>query len=242
MKITKQTQNFALNRHKTFCVGFVFLFSVGFVLLPLTIKAASPQFLTSWQADSYTPSWYQGKIFPTRGSLINVSFELIDNNKIINLSRNKIRWYINDKLFKNEDSGLGIKSLKFINNNPPGSDVEIKIAIVDYGANPLYKIIHIQIVMPEAIIDAPYPERKTSTGENSFRVFPFFFNIKDLNELSFEWLANEQTAGIAENPQELSLNIDTQTPSGIAINLKVIIKNITDQFEFASKNIKLEIK
>lgn len=220
-------------------LAIFFLFSFFF---PFSSFGASHQFLTSWQADSYVPNWYQGKVFPTRGSSININFELINNNKIVNLSKNKIRWYINDKLFKNEDSGLGIKSLQFINNNFRGNDIEVKIAVVDYSANALYKIIHIPIVMPEAIIDAPYTEQKISAGENLFHVFPFFFNIKNLGELSFEWWANEQVADITENPQELSLSINTQTPPGTVINLKAIIKNIANQFEFANKNIQLQIK
>lgn len=218
----------------------IFLFF--FFLFPLSSFGASPQFMASWRADSYVPNWYQGKIFPTRGSLINVSFEIINNDKIVDVSRNKIRWYINDKLIKNEDNGLGIKSLKFINNNPPGGDIEIKIAVVDYGPEPLYKIIRIPVVAPEAVIDAPYAERKINSGKNLFRVFPFFFNIKNVNELSSEWQANGQTAEAGANPQELNLNIDSQTPSGVAIDVKTIIKNIADQFEFASKNIKLEVK
>ncbi len=222
----------------------IYLIILIFVFFSINFANAqsSPQFLASWQADSYAPGWYQGKIFPTRGSLISVSFELVNNDKIANLSRKKIRWYINDKLVKNESSGLGIKTLKFINNNPPGSDIEIKIVVVDYGSKPLYKIIRVPAAAPEAVIAAPYAERKISSGKNLFRVFPFFFNIKTLNELSFEWRANRQTAEPGENPQELNLNIGDQTPPGAAINLKAIIKNIANQFEFASKNLNLTIK
>ncbi|MEK7555556.1 MAG: hypothetical protein AAB516_01920 [Patescibacteria group bacterium] len=231
--------NFKL-KFKNF-IFYIVILIFTFLFLHFAV-AASPQFLTSWQSNSYVPSWYQGKIFPTRGSLINVSFEIINNDKIADISKNKIRWYINDKLIKNENNGLGIRSLKFINDDFPGGEISVKIAVVDYAAEPLYKIIRIPVVSPEAVIDAPYAERKINTGKNLFRVFPFFFNIKNLNSLSFEWQANEQTSEAAENPQELNLNIDLQTPSRTVINIAAIIKNISNQLEFASKNIKLEVK
>lgn len=218
----------------------IFLFSS--FLFPLSSFSASPQFLTSWQAQSYTPLWYQGKVFPTRGSVMEINFELINNNKIVNLSKNIVRWYINDKLVKNEKNGLGIKSLKFINNNPPGSEIEVKIVVLDYGAEPLYKIVRIPVSQPEAVIDAPFAERKINKGKNLFRAYPFFFNVKDLNTLFFQWQANEQTAEPGANPRELNLDVDQQTPTGIKINIKTLIQNISDQFESASKNITAEVR
>ena len=82
--------------------------------------------LVSWQADSYVPSWYQGKIFPTNGSKIGVNFELLENGKIVNLSKIKVRWYINDKLIRNESNGLGIKSLSFTTSDYPGYETEVR--------------------------------------------------------------------------------------------------------------------
>ena len=65
-------------------IGFIGL--IGFVG-HIGYAQNAPQFMVSWQADSYAPSWYQGKIFPVHGSRIKIGFELTDNGKIIDLSK-----------------------------------------------------------------------------------------------------------------------------------------------------------
>lgn len=231
-------------KNNKFCVGFAFLFCVSFALLPLISTAAAPQFLVSWQAQSYVPGWYQGKILPTNGTPVEINFELIDNGKIVDLSKTKIRWYVNDGLVKNEEDGLGIKILKADIPNYSGQETEIRISVVDYlGGEPLDKIIKIPVVGPEVIINAPYPDKKISAGPSIFQAIPFFFNIKNLNGFSIEWLANEQKpASPSGNPWLLNLNVGPETPKDTEIKLSVSVKNILKELEFASKSINLTIK
>lgn len=230
----------------------IFLVSVLYILPSVLFSAyaqtssaqTSIQFLTSWQAQNYAPFWYQGKIFPTKGTPAEISFELIDKGKIVDLSKTIVRWYVNDKLVANEDNGLGLKTLKIISPDYAGHETNIKIAIVNYlGGDTLYKNIAIPIVGPEVVIGAPYADGKISTGSSIFKATPFFFNIKDLNNLSIGWSIDEQKPeGTAGNPWSLNLNIESGTPSGAEINLSVSVKNILSEMEFASKNIKLQIK
>jgi hypothetical protein len=210
----------------------------------LTNAQTSFQFIISWQADNYAPSWYQGKILAVNGTPIEINFELIDNGKLADLSKTKVRWYINDKLMKNEKDGLGIKVLKFVNSDYAGQETEIMISVVDYkGGEPLEKIITIPVVKPEVIIRVPYADRKISAGLSGFEAIPFFFNIKNTGSLSIEWSTNEQKPeGALGNPWLLNLNIEPQTPSGTEIELSILIKNLLKGMEFASKNIQLQIK
>ena len=69
----------------------IFIISTFYFLLSTFYfaDAASPQFLVNWQSKNFSPSWYQGKIFPTKDSTVEVSFELMDNNKIADLSKKK---------------------------------------------------------------------------------------------------------------------------------------------------------
>ncbi len=230
----------------------IFLFGVGFAFLSGagSASAASPQFMVSWQAENYVPSWYQGKIFPTQGSRINVGFELMDNGKIIDLSKNKVRWYVNDKLVKNENNGLGIKFYSFIVADYAGEDAEIKIAVlpcaggcVGYKNNEiLYKIIKIPVVSPEAVIDAPYKERRISVGENRFFAYPFFFNVKNPDNFSFSWLINGREAEAEDKePGALNLKIDSAVIPGDAVNIQLTIKNLLKELEFGSVGTKLTI-
>jgi len=223
---------------------FTFLLSTFYLLLA-TISASAqttPQFLVSWQAESYVPSWYQGKVLATKGSAIKVSFELIDSGKIADLSKKKVRWYINDKLVQNENKGLGLKFYSFIADDYPGQDTEIRITIVDYKDEVLDKIIVIPIVSSEAVIDVPYPNREIKSGRNSFFAYPFFFNIKDLNKLSFEWLVDNRPAEAGDNSAILDLNVDSLAPKGFGINVKLTIKNLLDELSFASKNIEAYVQ
>ena len=223
----------------------VLIFSTFYFLLSafyLVHAQTPPQFMVSWQANSYAPSWYSGKILPTRGSLIKISFELVDNGKIADLSKKKVRWYVNDKLVQNESKGLGLKFYSFIADDYPGQETEIRITIVDYKDEILDKIVRIPIVSAEAAIDSPYPNAEINTEKNSFLVYPFFFNIRDLNNISFEWLVDNQPAESGENSQSLELNIESAAPSGFEIDIKATIRNLLDEMEFASENIKLVIK
>lgn len=224
---------------------FTFLIVIlifAFLFLNLA-DAASPQFLVSWQSKNYAPSWYQGKIFPTKGSMVEVSFELMDNGKIADLSKEKIRWYINDKLEKNENSGLGIKSLMFSMPDYFGRTTEVRIEIFHYkGEDVIGKIINIPSASPEIIIDSPYFGDKISVGSSIFKAFPFFFNIKNLYDLSIEWSAMGQRSENFANPWQLSLNIDQKAPKGMEVRLSVSVKNLLKELEFAGENMRLVIK
>jgi hypothetical protein len=223
----------------------VFLFSIFYFLFSIFANAqTSPQFLISWQADGYAPSWYQGKILAINGTPIEISFELIDNGKLADLSKTKVRWYVNDKLIKNENDGLGIKSFKITAPDYAGQETEIRIAVVDYKAGEtLDEIVTIPVVNPEAVINAPYPDRKIGTGPSIFQVIPFFFNVKNLIGLSVDWSANEQkTEGLTGNPYLLNLNIGPETPKGTEIKISALVKNFLKELEFVSKSIQLQIK
>ena len=216
-----------------------------FGFLPYAKAQAVPQFLVSWQANSYVPVWYQGKIFPVKGSLVNISFELIDNGKIADLSKTKVRWYLNDNLVLNENNGLGIKQYSFNTTNYSGQDIEVRIALFDYkGGSQIDKIIRIPVVSPEVVIDAPYEKNLIGAGKNLFIAYPFFFNIGDLSKLSFEWTANEAVIYESENTSrsDLELNIDSAAPKDFSINLVIIIRNLFDEMQFARKNIQLKVK
>jgi len=219
---------------------FYFLLST----FSLTHAQTSPQFLVSWWAESYAPNWYQGKILPTNGTPVAISFELIDNGKIADLSKTKVRWYVNDNLVKNEENGLGIKALEINIPDYPSQETEIRISVVDYkGSMTLDRIIKIPVVGPEVVIDSPYPDKKISPGLSIFQAIPFFFNVKDLNSLSIEWSANEQKPKeFSANPWLLNLNIGPETPKDTEIKLSVLVKNVLKELEFASKSIQLQIK
>lgn len=225
--------------------ALIVLFLISYVLcLNFAYAQVSPQFLISWKAQNYVPNWYAGKILPIAGAQIDVSFELIDNGKPADLSNAKVRWYINDKLVKNEDSGLGIKKINFIAPNYPGQTIQVRIAIVDFpGAGFIDKIIDIPIVRPEAVINAPYKNGEIKTGKSLFSVLPFFFNTNNNDNFSVQWSVSEQKPESGKGDLfALDLNIDPQMPTGSKISLSVAMSNILKTLETASQTINLTVK
>lgn len=220
---------------------YILLFIFSVLFFPAHSFAA--EFMTSWQANSYAPRWFSGKIFPTFGSLVNVSFELIDNGRITDLSRVKVRWYLNDKLVKNEKNGLGIKNYSFINSVYGGNDAEIRISIPDYKTGPLDEIIRIPVKEPEVAIDAPYFNQSVNKGANGFLAHPFFFNISDVSEFFMNWTIDGKSVGDnSKSVPGFNLNIGQETAVGTKINLGARISNIKNQLEFASKTMTVEVK
>lgn len=227
---------------------FFILFSFFFLLASYLVDAqTAPRFLTSWKAQSYVPGWYQGKIFPAPGTPVEVGFELIDNGRIADLSETKVRWYLNDNLVRNEENGLGIKSLNFIAPQFGGRNVEVRIAVLNYGdgGGQIDEIIHIPVAKPEAVIDAPYPDRLIGVGKSSFRAAPFFFGTKDVSadNFSFEWsIDGKKVEGFFENQADFVLDVGSQAPAGAKLRLSVLAKNLLKELEFASGDIQLEVR
>jgi four helix bundle suffix protein len=244
-KLFRQRENEKKKRLKLIgLIGLIGLISpIGPIGLIRAQTPSGPQFLVSWQAQSYAPSWYSGKVFPTQGSAVEIAFELVNNDKIVDVSGYKIRWYVNDKLIKNENDGLGIKSLKTSAANYPGFDLEARIVIADYPTGALDTTIRIPTVRPEVVINAPYPDNKVSAGSNLFEALPFFFSVKNLSELLFEWSINgKRPSETGTKPQLLDLSVNPQTPTGRPVNLSVIVKNYLKELEFSSKGLQLQVR
>ncbi len=233
-QMSNQYQNLRL------IIGILFVIWILTLGISETVFAA-PQFLVSWQAKSYAPNWYQGKILPTKGSSLTVSFELVDGGKIADLSRAKVRWYVNDKLVKNETDGLGIKSLDISVPDYGGQETAIRISLPDYAASPLDYVVRIPVKSPEVVIDGRSTPLKA--GDNSFEAIPFYFNASDLNNLAFDWSANgDRAANNTDTPWLLNLSIDPNTPPGFAVSLQVAVQSFLNQLEFASKTMRLGVK
>ena len=224
--------------------SFLLIISIGFVFLNFKFVLAQTnyQFLTSWKADGFVPTWYQGKILPTRGSRVSVSFELINKGKISDLSNTVVRWYINDNLVKNENNGLGIKNYSFTVTDYPGNNAEIRIAMPDYNGQPLNKIIQIPVNSPEVIVESPAFSLNNISKTAIFKANPFFFNVKTMKNLSFQWTANGQSTGNYAGSNILNFNVDPAIDPNTEISLSVVVKNLLNEMEFASKEINFKLK
>ena len=214
---------------------------MGFIGLIEPAKSVSaqtaPEFITSWRALNYVPADYQGKSFPINSTYVEASFDLLDNNKIVNLSKNQITWTLNNTDIK---SGLGAKSAKFLN---AGVDQAVRVS-VDYKDSLFETIISVPTTRPEMVIDSGVTGRYLSLKDYTFAALPYFFNISNLGELSFNWTNNgKNISGSTENPGLLKLSFKSEgIPQQTNINISASVSNLGNMLETAGKTLNLILK
>lgn len=223
-----------------------YFFVAGISLIMMVISGspvhAATEFMTNWQARTYVPAWYEGKVFPTYESDIMVSFELLEDGKIVDLSDTAVRWYVDGKLLKNELNGLGIKKVLVINKKYGGDVSEIRISIPNYKGSSQEKMITVPIKTPEAVIEAPYFKKRVEKGVSTLRVWPFFFNTAKASTLNLRWVVD----GIDVRPQnandtELAFTVENDTPPGRRSTIEAQLVNPRKAMENIRERIFLEV-
>lgn len=195
---------------------------------------AAPQAIITWQAQTYQPSEYSGKNLPTANAPVIAAVELVNNGKIIDISKSNIGWFQNRRLI---DAGVGLKRVLF---SADGTDDGVLIEVnIEYQDGVLTEFARIPLISPKVVINAPYPQRLIGTGLNIFQALPYFFNIKGLNELEFTWSLNGETAANPEDKTDvLKLNLNLE-PTEAEIILTAAATLLQDFTQSAQTMIKL---
>ncbi len=229
-------------RITTYVGLFIGIFAAAFVGRVSSARAAT-DFMTSWQAKTYVPAWYIGKAMPAYQSFITVGFELIDDGKIADLSKTIVRWYIDDKLFKNEDNGVGIKKVTVYNQKYGGDVTSIKISIPNYKGVPLERSIDIPVKDQEVVIDVPFFDKRIPKGDDAMFAWPFFFNAPTMDMLGLQWNTPGSEAKQAGNILEpLILTVGRDIPQGTQYEVGATIGNLRKNSESATKSVIVETR
>lgn len=216
---------------------------VALLLLGGGVSAhAETEFMTSWQARTYVPAWYEGRVLPTYESPITIAFELLEDGKIVDLSNTAVRWYVDGRLLKNELNGLGIKKILVINKKYGGDTTEIRISIPNYKGGSQEKLINIPIKTPEAVIEAPYFKKKVEKGVSTLRVWPFFFNTTNASNLSLKWVVDGSDVRPQNaNDTELEFVVGNDTSPGRRSTIEAQLVNPRKAMENIKERIFLEV-
>lgn len=219
--------------------SLVVIFIIIAFLIASKITAAQtkqePKLIVTWQAQNYQPNDYKGKNLPTVNSPIIAAVELIDNDKIINLSSVNITWLQNSEIIV---SGQGLKRIAFNNNGLFGDRVMIEADII-YKEKNLQGAAIIPIVSPKTVISTPHIfNQEIKAGVYNFKATPFFFNIKKLSELAFSWSVNDQQESGGQNPDALNLQITSENRGPVPLNLTATISNINNIIETAKDELR----
>lgn len=222
-----------------FIVIFVLVgFSAALLFVSRPVSAQEgppPEFLVTWQANTYVPPSYAGRALPRNGTPIDFAFELIEGGKLVGLSDYEVRWYLGDELVQ---SGQGLQGVTFTVPMISSRTEIVRTVVVDYRGMNRENIVRIPIVRPEAIIDLPYPQRTIPRGGAFVRALPYYFSVPNKETLLFEWRVNNETPlDLPENPSELVLNIPTGGEGGVQLNLRIINGNNNLEFSGDSKQL-----
>lgn len=221
-------------------VGFVF-----FVSLFYWHKTnAATEFLTSWKSpNSYVPNWYVGKALPTKDSKIIVSFEILEDGKLVNLKKTAIRWYLNDKLIANEKDGFGVQTISFMVPNDIDGDIVVRISLPNYKNKGIENSFIIPVKSPQISIEALSYNNDIAKKETTFTAWPFFFDVKFTNELISRWFVDGREAknSAASN---MKLRVDFSKPdfNNAQTQVEVQITNQKNPMSFGQKKIDVSIK
>lgn len=199
-----------------------------------TLAAPPPQFFVSWQARTYAPPTYTGKILPTAGAPVTVTFELLEDGKPRDLSRQLVRWYANGNLHQ---SGTGLQAVTVLLPPLQRDDLAVRIVLPRYrGGADLEETIIVPVTVPEAVIDAPYQERVLKmTGANVLRGLFYFFNISSPRQLSIRWTANSRV--VAADPPDILRFTLPAAARRVPIHLNLSVKNSNLDLEFAENTL-----
>lgn len=197
--------------------------------------------MVTWQAENYAPADFLGKLLPTNNTPIEVVFNLLQDGKILDLSKTGIRWYVNDKL---PEEGAGKQTLRFVASDLFVENQTIRINIPNYKGQELTHTLVIPIVVPQVVIQAPYLSGALPYGEARFKALPYFFNITNLLGVTLNWFVNgvqPKSEGIVTNPDELVLSTPKEIPVGTETEVRVSLQNRKNETEFASQSLLLRV-
>lgn len=195
-------------------IAALFLF-----LTPAMAQQSGPRLIITWKTNTYIPFWFKGKALPTANSSITASVELIDNGTRVDLSGQKVYWYVNSEFIA---GGSGLRKINFNAPSVAQNTIDLRVELPSYGSdqtNPVLKTIEIPVVPPEAVIESPFPGGKFSSTSIGFKGWPFFFNVERSSRLNFSWSVNGQSSQNLENPESLTVTLNSDAPSGSPVNV-----------------------
>lgn len=200
---------------------FFFLFFLGAPVV--TFAATEPFLYLTWNARSYVPDNYLGKIIPGANSPIIVSLEAIQDGKIADLRGSTIKWYVDGELFS---SAIGQKSFTIRSPKKLTSGImSIRAEVVDKWDRIKMKTVDIPLSPPLIILKSNYLSQSFGENKISVSAFPYFFGTTNLSDLVFSWKVNGQGVNSAENPQILDIEFNRDAEPGSSIEVEATISN-----------------
>ncbi len=196
-------------------------------------KKADVQFLIDWKADSVIPKSYQGKALPGPSTKVTISFNILEKGKLVDVSNQKIFWYLDDNLVKN---GIGAQSFSFYTFIRGGTFHKVRIMIDNYNNRNEIAIqtVRIPVVFPKVVLEAPFPNHVFSTQKIRIPAKLFYFNKGDVPLIRLSWEVNQNQTSAPELKDQLFLDLNLEGARRTQeFNIAVEARNLSDVIQTA---------
>lgn len=213
------------------------VFVIGLFFSQVMAQTASNyQVFITWQADNFFPSDYQGKAWATPFSPIKASAVLIKDKKNVDLANAEIFWYLDKELISRE---VGRQTIDFKINKQNGDKHFLMVNIKPEIGGSYESALEIPISEPRLTTTNNFLSNEVpANSQLQNNVIPYFFNIKNLNDLAIKWRVKNQTA---EGSQ---LTINTGSPNSTADKtffIEITASNKKNLFETVVERLKMNI-
>ncbi len=221
-----------------FCSLFIVYCSL--LTVPAQSQTSEINITLTWSTDTYVPPDYPGKALPVKGSVIEVAANV--GSREVNPQELNYRWFLNGHLQK-EQSGKEKSVLRVPVKWTSGNEYSVRIELRNEEKDLLSSAyLNIGIVQPQVVIQPIINEGTLPLESSIFSIVkkyqisaeqetgliarPYFFNIKDVNELNFNWNLGGKEASQtgSDNPHIFILKVG-QLIQSIKQNLKIGVEN-----------------
>lgn len=212
------------------------IIAVFFPIFAIAQIAEDIDFLVSWRAVAYVEPTYAGRIFPSFGTPVEVSFELLDGGKPVNLANRVVNWVLDERPLQ---SGRGLQTAQFLADPlRAGGAHRVRIVVTDYkGADRTFNL-RVPVRRPELVIRAPFLNLMASAGSHTLRALLFYWNTNNPDELLYQWSLNGASAESAG--RAIALTVPKEAVGLMRLTLRA--QNRANDLESATAALSLILK
>ena len=229
--------------------SLLFLLIIGcwlFIAAPTKGQTPETDIVLTWSTNTYVPLNYQGKALPIKGSVVKVTANI--NSSEFNPQELIYDWFLDDDIQKS-DSGQGKQVFQFNIDKSSAKKHLIRVKIENIEGVLLGTSSYLVIMPqnPEIVLEAnifsknPNKEYQISgEQEVKFIAKPYFFNIKNIDELDYSWSLNGKIGSQIsnDNPNVFTLKVG-QIEQAFEQDLMVQVKNKNNPSEKAQFTVKI---
>lgn len=199
--------------------------------------AAEPVSFITWQTNTTVPAWYTGKALPSATASISFALTVLVDGRSSNLSKNEIRWYVNNDFI---EGGAGLQTITLAPEEAPvGRRLTVRAVVKNLtDGTDLVTQTQLDRAIPLVVIDAPVQPKTARAQRLTFTAVPFFFGSAARDRFDFQWIVG----GLIQTLLGDTLVLDTQSADpGARIAVGVRAEDSSNPLASAESSITVTI-